>query len=351
MAASAEWCLIESDPGVFTELIRGFGCTGVQVEEIYSLDDASLENLRPVHGIIFLFKWKPGEEPAGSVVQDSRSLGIFFAKQVITNACATQAILSVLLNTAHPDIDLGPNLSSFKDFSATFDGALKGLSLSNSDVIRAVHNSFSRQQMFEFDAKMPQKDDDVYHFVAYAPINGRLYELDGLREGPIDHGACTLDNWVAVCKPIIETRMQRYSSEEIRFNLMAIVTDRKMLYLQEIEALNMKKQQLLERIHELRESSKPEGGEAMETDQANQSVSDLEGIVQSMGSEILRLQSLVSAEDDKMLRYKVENIRRKHNYIPLIMEMLKLLAKKGELVPLVEKAKEEQKAKKAQKTK
>lgn len=42
--------------------------------------------------------------------------------------------------------------------------------------------------MFEFDAKLPQKDENVYHFVAYVPINGKLYELDGLRDGPIDLG-------------------------------------------------------------------------------------------------------------------------------------------------------------------
>lgn len=62
-------------------------------------------------------------------------------------------------------------------------------------------------------------------------------------------------------------------------------------------------------------------------------------------AEIAKLQMLIDEEDNKMKRYKVENIRRKHNYLPLIVEILKILANEKELIPLYEKAKTKSAAK------
>ncbi|KAE8742116.1 hypothetical protein FOCC_FOCC012323 [Frankliniella occidentalis] len=311
--SAGDWCLIESDPGVFTELINKFGVKGCQVEELWSLDSDQFENLKPIHGLIFLFKWIKDEEPSGPVVLDTRLEKIFFAQQVINNACATQAIISILLNCKHPDITLGSTLTEFKDFCQTFDANMKGLSLSNSQTIRTVHNSFARQNLFEFDSKAATKDDDVYHFVSYLPIDGRLYELDGIREGPIDLGPIPADkDWLDIVRPVIEKRMKKYSEGEINFNLMALISDRKTKYEKKVEKI---------------EKQIEEGG--METD--------------SQQAELSRLRLLIEDEDRKRKRYQVENVRRKHNYLPLIVEMLKVLAKEGQLLPLYEKAKEKTK--------
>uniref|UniRef100_A0A8C6QVH2 Ubiquitin carboxyl-terminal hydrolase n=1 Tax=Nannospalax galili TaxID=1026970 RepID=A0A8C6QVH2_NANGA len=306
------WCLMESDPGIFTELIKAQLPRSPHRRNL-DLEPENFEKLKP-------------EEPAGSVVQDTRLDTIFFAKQLINNACAIQAVL--LVNCTHQDVHLGETLSEFKEYSQSFDVAMKGLALSNLDVIRQVQNSFARQQMSEFDSKTAAKEEDAFHFVCYVPVNGKLYELDGLREGPFDLGACNQDDWISAARPVIEKRIQKYNEGEIRFNLMAIVSDRKMI----------KKQMTLAEE------------EPMDTDQGSSVLSDIQ-------SEVARNQMLIEEEVQKLKRYKTENIRRKQNYLPLIMELLKTLAEHQQLIPLVENilqeymAKEKQNTKKAQETK
>jgi ubiquitin carboxyl-terminal hydrolase L5 len=68
---------------------------------------------------------------------------LYFPKQVITNACATQAILSILLNN-EDKIDLGSELNELKSFTKEMDATMKGLSISNSEKIRIEHNKFSK---------------------------------------------------------------------------------------------------------------------------------------------------------------------------------------------------------------
>ncbi|KAF7493604.1 Ubiquitin carboxyl-terminal hydrolase isozyme L5 [Sarcoptes scabiei] len=301
-----QWCLIESDPGVFSELIKGFGVSGVQVEELYSLMPECFDNLKPVHGLIFLFKWVPDDYSDGHLLQDDFLLDqIFFAKQVIQNACATQALINILMNCNHPDLNLGETLMEFKEFSRSFDASMKGLTLSNCELIRKVHNSFARQQFFEYDGMQNKKEkEDVFHFIGYIPFGGRLLELDGLKEGPYDLGPVgPNDDWIAIARPHIEKRMQKYTVGEIHFNLMAIISERKMLYERKIAEM-----------------------ERLNTDEAR-----------------LQIESyylLIKQEIEKMDRYKNENIRRKHNYLPMIVEILKQLAHDGRLIEVYEKAKQ-----------
>jgi ubiquitin carboxyl-terminal hydrolase L5 len=76
-----------------------------------------------------------------------------------------------------------------------------------------VHNSFARELYLELDIPANARKDDNFHFVTYVPAGGRVYELDGLRDGPVAVGPPLADgqDWLEVVKPHIRERIQRYS--------------------------------------------------------------------------------------------------------------------------------------------
>ncbi|KAL8611305.1 hypothetical protein ACOMHN_013736 [Nucella lapillus] len=258
------WLELESDPGLFTLLMEDFGVKGVQVEEIYDLTKP-MEG--PVYGFIFLFRWieerrsrrKANPEVDSFVTDDEAVNSIFFAQQIIPNSCATHALLSVLLNSNK--VHLGETLTRVKDFTNHMNPEDKGYAIGNMPDLARAHNSHARPEP----KQLPEKqsgistvrtvDSESFHFVSYVPINGHLFELDGLKPYPIDHGPWEAsEDWTEKFRRVITERLGIATSGEpyhdIRFNLMVVVPDKRQLYEQKLSTLRTNHKIVLEAMQQ-----------------------------------------------------------------------------------------------------
>ena len=122
------WKELESDPGLFTLLIKDLGVDNIKVSEVFEIGNP-IEG--DVYGFILLFKWeetvksrrKSQTAPKENFCTDGNVVNnMFFAKQIIPNSCATHALLSVLLNCNN--LNLGNLLSRLK-VSKLFNKTIK----------------------------------------------------------------------------------------------------------------------------------------------------------------------------------------------------------------------------------
>lgn len=188
------------------ELLKTLGVNLI-VDDLYSLDSDALASFRPIHALIFLFKWVANsDERGGGSGQFDPAFPGFFAHQVVNNACATLAVLNALLNI--PELAMGPELSDLKAFTTGMDPQSCGLTITSSDFLRQSHNALSPPSAISMDGlDIPKTSEDAYHFIVYTPIAGSLYELDGLKEFPVKHGSYSEagEGWIAKARYVLNS--------------------------------------------------------------------------------------------------------------------------------------------------
>ena len=401
MAASSgvdmlEWRELESDPGLFSLLIEDFGVRGVRVEEVY--DISTRLSGRRVYGFVLLFRWQ-GDRRARKkslatydtfVTEEEVVNRIFFANQIVTNSCATHALLSVLLNCP-PSVQLGRLLTEFKTFTAGMSPEDKGLAIGNVAELATAHNKHAKPE--HVTAQMINRggrsavvssahslQPETYHFTSYVPISDRLFELDGLKDYPIDHGPWgEQEEWTDLFQRIISQRLSK--AEDILFNLMAVVPDPVPQLSRELQSLHDRQKELLEEALSLARRE-VEGGRFLmngtcEEDDRDDKVSSEEyareyrlleevskneltseeeverlcgleaGAAQSEGERLriaiarvlnhnkhLEATKLkLNEEIETKQRYRVEFARRTHDYYPFITHFLKMLVHNEQLPP------------------
>lgn len=352
------WLELESDPGLFTLLLEDFGVKDVQVEEVYDLQKP-IEG--PVYGFIFLFRWIEERRARRKIVETTEIFvkdeeavsNIFFAQQVVPNSCATHALLSVLLNCN--DLPLGETLNRLKVHTKGMCPENKGWAIGNTPELACAHNSHAMPQARRRLDKSSgvttgRFTGEAFHFVSFVPINGHLFELDGLKPFPMDHGPWDEnEDWTDKFRRVMAERLGISTGEQdIRFNLMAVVPDRRIAVTHKLKMLRTNQAIVSGTLQKLlKTNDDPSNDDKKDTNGDARSTSpsllesnaftarDLQSLLKNLDSEIAINEQHLNDENDKRYMFKVDDCRRTHNYDEFICTFLSMLAHQGFLGELV----------------
>lgn len=171
---------------------------------------------------------------------------VYFSLKTVPNSCATHALLSVLLNC--PDLHLGETLSRLKTHTKGMSPENKGWAIGNTPELACAHNSHAMSQAKRRLDKSSgistgRFTGEAFHFVSFVPIDGHLFELDGLKPFPLNHGPWKdAEDWTDKFRCTMEERLGISSGEQdIRFNLMAVVPDRRIAITHKLKMLRTNK--------------------------------------------------------------------------------------------------------------
>ncbi|XP_021037439.1 ubiquitin carboxyl-terminal hydrolase isozyme L3 isoform X1 [Mus caroli] len=263
------WLPLEANPEVTNQFLKQLGLhPNWQFVDVYGMEPELLSMVpRPVCAVLLLFpiteKYEvfrtEEEEKIKSQGQDVTS-SVYFMKQTISNACGTIGLIHAIANNKDKmHFESGSTLKKFLEESVSMSPEERAKYLENYDAIRVTHETSAHEGQTEMKqlpqgevqplsprlsqnlnsgspaawstsspasqvlgSQAPSIDEKVdLHFIALVHVDGHLYELDGRKPFPINHGKTSdetlLEDAIEVCKKFMER-----DPDELRFNAIAL---------------------------------------------------------------------------------------------------------------------------------
>ncbi|KAI0379759.1 putative ubiquitin carboxyl-terminal hydrolase [Hypomontagnella monticulosa] len=191
------WFMLENNPEVFNQLAAKLGLSpDLSFYDVWSLDEPELlaHIPRPAMALLVILPstpaWKEDRQVEDAGRSEYEGYGpdepVIWFKQTIGNACGSIGFLHCAINgPAAEFIQKDSDLDKIRQDAIPLKMNERADMLYNSIPLEEAHRSFEKLG----DTAPSDEHHLGGHFVAFVKANGRLWELEGSRKGPIDRGA------------------------------------------------------------------------------------------------------------------------------------------------------------------
>lgn len=221
-AGAKRWLPLEANPDVMNQFLWGLGLPLDEAEccDVYGFDEELLEMVpKPVLAVLFLYPLTAQSE-AERIQQEGIEMDpsskVYFMKQTVGNACGTIGLLHAVGNiTSEIKLTEGSYLDKFFKSTANMDPLERARYLENDREMEDAHSVAATGGDTE------ASDNVDTHFICFTCVNGKLFELDGRKSGPISHGASSPGSLLQDAARVIQDMIQK-NPDSHNFNVIAI---------------------------------------------------------------------------------------------------------------------------------
>ena len=228
--------MTENNPDVMTRLALQLGLSPeLQFYDVYSLDEPELlaHIPRPAFALLVIIPltsaWNRDRDTEDAGKSDYAGFGeeepVIWFKQTIGNACGSIGLLHSMINGPAADfIEPDSDLAAIRRRAVPLPMAERADLLYNSKSFELAHKSVEEAGDT---VAIPAAEHNGQHFVAFVKAEGKLWELEGSRKGPLERGSLA-DNEDVLSPRALEMglkRIIRLKSDEggdVRFSCIAL---------------------------------------------------------------------------------------------------------------------------------